>query len=113
MPKLDFKEGDIGLGAGIGIAKGKSYTGHIVLQGDAGARVQVALIWGPGPEDRRAIAIPALEAGWQSYPFEFVAGAMLQEGTETILVLAKASALSWSTLKAILLLRTRSWIAAL
>ena len=38
-------------------------------------------------------------------PIEFVARAMLQDGSEKVLILAKAGGLSWSTLKAILLLR--------
>jgi uncharacterized protein (DUF2336 family) len=37
-------------------------------------------------------------------PLEFVEGAMMQRSSETVLVLAKASGLSWPTLKAILLL---------
>src|SRR5207244_12169737 len=36
---------------------------------------------------------------------EFVTSAMLEDGAETVLILGKAGGLSWSTLKAILLLR--------
>jgi alpha-N-arabinofuranosidase len=61
--------------SGLGIAKGKAYSGHIVLQGDAGAKVEVALIWGAGAENRRSVSLPAPGSGWQSYPFEFIAGA--------------------------------------
>lgn len=60
---------------GIGVAKGKSYRGHVVLQGDPGAHVAVTLIWGPSTDDRRQLTMPALSSGWQSYPVEFVAGA--------------------------------------
>jgi len=66
----------LGLGqGGIGIAKSRTYSGHIVLRGDPAAKVAVALIWGTAAENRRSVAFPALGAGWQSYPFELVAGA--------------------------------------
>jgi alpha-L-arabinofuranosidase len=61
--------------AGIGVAKGMTYKGHIVLDGDAGARVQVALIWGAAAEERQSVTLPASGPGWQSIPFEFTAGA--------------------------------------
>jgi len=32
--------------AGFGVAKGKVYSGHFVLNGDPGTQVQVALRWG-------------------------------------------------------------------
>jgi len=58
--------------SGIAVAKGKAYSGHIVLQGEPGARVEISLSWGAGSGERRSIALPALTSGWQSYPFEFV-----------------------------------------
>jgi alpha-N-arabinofuranosidase len=61
--------------SGIAVAKGKAYSGHIVLQGEPGARVEISLSWGAGPGERRSIALPALTSGWQSYPFEFVSAA--------------------------------------
>ena len=45
-------------------------------------------------------------------PLEVVVGAMLQDGSETVLIVAKASGLSWSTLKAILLLRAGKHFSA-
>ena len=61
--------------SGIGVAKGKAYRGHVVLQGDPGASVAITLIWGSGTDDRRQLALPALSSGWQSYPLDFVSGA--------------------------------------
>ena len=61
-----------GLGqAGIGIARGKRYDGYIYLSGDAGAKVEVSLIWGPGPKDRQSIALPAPTSEWRRIPFSF------------------------------------------
>jgi alpha-N-arabinofuranosidase len=65
-----------GLGqAGLGLAKGKTYGGHIVLRGDPGAKVEIALIWGPGADQRRSVSLPAPGAEWHSDSFELVAGA--------------------------------------
>jgi alpha-L-arabinofuranosidase len=61
--------------AGFGVAKGKLYGGHLVLRGDAGAKVQVALIWGPNSDDRQAVTLPAPGPDWQSASFEFTPGA--------------------------------------
>jgi alpha-L-arabinofuranosidase len=61
--------------AAIGIAKGKTYTGHIVLKGDGGARVQVALIWGTAPDARQSVSLPAPGPDWQSVPFQFTPAA--------------------------------------
>src|SRR5207253_2700992 len=65
-----------GLGqGGIGVIKGKTYTGHVVLSGDASARVQVMLAWGSGPGDRQTVSLPQPGSNWQSVPFELTAGA--------------------------------------
>ena len=57
--------------AGIGLAKGKRYDGYALISGDAGAQVKVALVWGPGPNDRQAIALPAPDGEWKRAPFSF------------------------------------------
>ncbi len=61
--------------AGIGVAKGKRYTGHITIAGTPGASVQVALIWGDGSADRQVVKLPALTDSWQVVPLSFTAGA--------------------------------------
>ncbi|HEX6510597.1 MAG TPA: alpha-L-arabinofuranosidase C-terminal domain-containing protein [Chloroflexota bacterium] len=61
--------------AGIGVAKGKTYTGHLVLSGDAAVTVQIALIWGTGPDDRQSITLPTLTPHWQSVPVELMSRA--------------------------------------
>lgn len=61
--------------AGIGLTKGKTYTGHLLLSGDTTAKVQLMLVWGPGPEAREVVTLPAPTSEWQSIPFEFKAGA--------------------------------------
>lgn len=61
--------------SGIAVAKGRRYSGHILLQGDPGAKVEVTLSWGSGVAERRSIVLPPLTSAWQSFPFEFVPGA--------------------------------------
>jgi alpha-N-arabinofuranosidase len=57
--------------AGIGLAKGKRYDGYVVLAGDPGAKVEVALVWGPGPNDRQTLALPAPGADWGKAEISF------------------------------------------
>ena len=59
---------------GIGVVEGKHYSGHILLNGDAGASVHVALIWGAAPVDRQVVSMPILGTDWRNAAFEFVAG---------------------------------------
>lgn len=61
--------------SGIDVAGGRLYRGHLQLRGDAGAKVQVALIWGNGPSDRAVVRLPVPGAQWREVPLEFTAGA--------------------------------------
>jgi alpha-L-arabinofuranosidase len=61
--------------SGIGIARGKTYVGHLLLSGDPTAQVEVVLVWGPGANDRQTLRLPAPDTNWRSVPFEFTAGA--------------------------------------
>ncbi|CAN7378936.1 alpha-L-arabinofuranosidase C-terminal domain-containing protein [Caulobacter sp. LjRoot300] len=51
--------------SGIGVAKGKRYDGYLLLAGDPGAKVEAALVWGPGPNDRQVVALPAPGGDWR------------------------------------------------
>lgn len=61
--------------AGLGIAKGRHYTGHIVVRGDAGASIEATLAWGTNPADREVARVPVPSSGWREAAFEFTAGA--------------------------------------
>lgn len=56
--------------SGLQVRKDKTYSGNIVLDGDAGVQVVVTLIWGTAPIDRQSVEIP-LTPSWQSHPLEF------------------------------------------
>jgi len=57
--------------SGLGVARGKRYDGYVWLSGDPIAEVQVALVWGSGPNDRQAITLPAPAAEWRKVAFSF------------------------------------------
>lgn len=57
--------------SGIGLAKGKRYDGYVQLSGDAGAKVEVTLVWGPGAADRQTVSLAAPSAEWKRADFSF------------------------------------------
>jgi alpha-N-arabinofuranosidase len=61
--------------AGLGVRKGRLYSGRVILAGDPGADVKVSLVWGPGPGDRQSISITPLRAAYAKFPLRFSAGA--------------------------------------
>ena len=61
--------------AGLGLRKGRKYSGRVILAGDPGADVKVSLVWGPGPGDRQTIPIKPLGRGYAKFPLRFTAGA--------------------------------------
>ncbi len=48
----------------------KAYVGRVVVAADSGVRVSMSLIWGPGPEHRQTVEIPA-QPTWSTVPFKF------------------------------------------
>jgi alpha-L-arabinofuranosidase len=61
--------------SGIEVVQGKLYYGYLLLSGDPGATVQVALIWDAGSGARKVVSLPAPSEVWRKVPFEFIAGA--------------------------------------
>ncbi len=66
--------------SGLALRKGKSYTGRIVLAGDPGARVAIAVSWGSGPGDRKTIPISGIRNTYATFPFQFVAQGSTEDG---------------------------------
>jgi alpha-L-arabinofuranosidase len=65
--------------AGLALVEGKRYTGYVYLRG-AGARVSIALVWGPAQSDR-AIARFAPQSGeYRKFPFSLTAGGDTAQG---------------------------------
>lgn len=57
--------------AGLGLMKGKDYTGRIVLAGNSDVNVKVSLIWGTGATDRQTLTIGKLSSTYTKYPLTF------------------------------------------
>src|SRR5579872_3897331 len=66
--------------AGIVLRKSTSYSGRVVLAGDAGASVTVSLVWGSGPGDRQTIPLKGLRSAYAKFPLQFTAGADTGDG---------------------------------
>lgn len=77
--------------AGLPLRKGRAYTGSIVLAGDAGAQVEVSLVWGPGPSDRQTIPMPSLPARYAKFPLKFTSGGDTEDGRLEIVGLGTGS----------------------
>ena len=61
--------------AGLGVRKGRKYSGRVILATDPGANVTVSLVWGPGPDDRQIIPIKPAGGAFARFPLSFTAGA--------------------------------------
>lgn len=57
--------------SGLGIARGKRYTGSLQLSGDPGVAVQATLVWGPNPQDRQSVTLPTPTDAWHAARFAF------------------------------------------
>lgn len=66
--------------SGLALRKGRSYTGRIVLEGSPKAKIEVSLIWGPGPDDRQSISINYLADGYAKYQLKFASQADTDQG---------------------------------
>jgi len=63
------------LQTGLAIRQGQKYTGRVVLAADAGAVVEVHLIWGNNPGDRQTVRIPGIAHEYRKFPLSFTGGA--------------------------------------
>jgi alpha-N-arabinofuranosidase len=67
--------------SGLALVKGKKYTGRIYLRGTPGSKVNVALIWGKGANDRQTVSLATLSEVYKKFPLSFTAHADSEEGT--------------------------------
>ena len=66
--------------SGFTLVKGKRYTGHVILRGTAGAKVEVALIWRQGANGRQTVRLPAMLGIYQKFPLTFTSQSDTNEG---------------------------------
>jgi alpha-N-arabinofuranosidase len=61
--------------AGLALVAGKSYTGRVVLAGEADGTVQVSLVWGEDAGERESVDVGPFTRSWATFPLTFTAGA--------------------------------------
>ncbi|MFB3777461.1 MAG: alpha-N-arabinofuranosidase [Bryobacteraceae bacterium] len=83
--KLDGREPHGIQQSRLRLGRGKSYVGRVYLAGEAGAKVVVRLVWGPGPGDSQAVTIPPLSREYQKFPLAFTSPVDTQEARLEIL----------------------------
>ncbi len=66
--------------AGLTLRKGRSYTGRIILAGDADAKLEISLVWGPNPTDRQTMVISSLSSKYVKFPLEFTSRGDTKDG---------------------------------
>ena len=66
--------------SGLGLVKGKEYTGRIYLRGTPGANVKVSLVWGEGANDRQTISFASLPDAYKKSPLSFTSQADTADG---------------------------------
>ena len=64
----------------LGLVKGKDYTGYIIVAGSGSPKVQVALVWGEGENDRQSISLDAPTTKYRKIPLKFTSGAKTNQG---------------------------------
>jgi len=65
---------------GLGLVKGKEYTGRIILAGDSSVKVSVSLVWGEGKDDRRIIVIGKPGSRYAAKALRFKSGGDSDKG---------------------------------
>lgn len=77
--------------SGFALIKGKKYIGHIWLRTTPGAKVNAALVWGEGTNDRQTLALSATPGTYKEVPFTFTAGADTEAGALEIIGTGKGN----------------------
>ncbi|MHC4659666.1 MAG: alpha-L-arabinofuranosidase C-terminal domain-containing protein, partial [Planctomycetota bacterium] len=77
---------------GLGLVKGKKYTGYIVLAAEeADTEVEIYLGLAKGSEGHQVVTLPRLSEDFKKYPFEFTSGGDTEDGWLEILVFGKGA----------------------
>ena len=66
--------------SGLGLVKGKEYTGRIYLRGTPGSKIQVSLIWGTRANDRQTVSLASRSDAYAKFPLNFTARADTSDG---------------------------------
>lgn len=61
--------------SGIALAKGRKYSGHLVVRATAGSHIRIALVWGEGKTDRQTVELTGVTQAYKTMTFSFVSPA--------------------------------------
>ena len=80
-PRITIGDVPTGIYQGeLGIVKRKKYAGRVILAGDASAApIEVSLVWGDKPKERKTVTIKKIANEFDTYPFTIKAGASTDE----------------------------------
>ena len=67
--------------SGLGLVKGKQYTGRIYLRGAAGSKIKVSLVWGAGETDRQTLSFALVGDEYKKFPLSFTAKTDTQDAS--------------------------------
>jgi len=92
-PRITLDEGSPHgfLQQGLALQKDRRYTGRIILCGDPTATVQVSLIWGPNPEDRKTLTFDKLPTRFEKFPLAFTSKSDFENGSLEIVGLGSGT----------------------
>ncbi|HVU48826.1 MAG TPA: hypothetical protein VHD85_22050 [Terracidiphilus sp.] len=91
LVKLDLSDPHGISQSGIAVRKGKAYTGRIVLAGDPGTIVKVALVWGREAADRQTVTLHIFGTAYRKYPLRYTATTDTDDATLEITGTGKGS----------------------
>ena len=80
-PQITIGTEPTGIAQGeLGVVRGKSYSGRVILAGDpSAAPIQISLVWGDKRRQRKTVTIKKITGEYTTYPFKFKAGASTDE----------------------------------
>ena len=79
-PLVSLDSGKAGIRqSGLWLQKGRSYTGRVVLKGDATAKISVSLVWAAGASGHQTVVFDGITNKYKKYYFTFTAGADVQD----------------------------------
>ncbi len=94
-PQITIAEGLAGIEqAGLGLVKGKKYTGYIWLAGDASsAPIRISLVWARSGEkqSRQSVDISRISGEYSRASFQFIAGESTEDGVLEIAGLGRGN----------------------
>ncbi len=69
----------------LGLRAGKGYVGYVILAATGQVQAEVALVWGPGENDRQTVSLGTIGEDYTRFPVKFTASVNTDDGKLEIL----------------------------